>query len=77
MKHRTNHLNGKVHASSWNYEDWHGNRSTVVGLGTAWSYDAIFKPDFKFLPKDEVDARRRGRTLEEHMYNELVQASGG
>ena len=46
------------HASSWHCEDLHGNRSKVVGLGTARSYDAIFKPEFKFLPKYEVDAWR-------------------
>ena len=49
----------RKYAFSWNCEDWHGNRCTVIGLGTAWSYDAIFKPESKHLAKDAVEAKRR------------------
>ena len=65
------------YASSWNCEDWRGNHSTVIGLGTAWSYDAIFKLESKHLPKDAVEAKSRKRALEKNMYNDLAHASGG
>ena len=49
----------------------------MIGLGTAWSYDAIFKPESKHLPKDAVEAKRRERALEENMYNDLAHVCGG
>ena len=66
-----------MNASSWSCEDWHGNHCTVIGLGTACSYDAIFKPKSKHLPKDAVEAKRQERALEENMYNDLAHVCGG